>query len=545
MIKRPYQEEAIEAVRVAYKADIHNQLLVMATGTGKTFTATDILKNFDRCLWMTHTEELIDQSARAICSNLLYGENMPVSAEAIKDDKFNYLEFLNGSNLFVNKLTHSGARMAKQNVGIIKRERIDLDCRVSVASIQTLWRRLDKIDPNHFDIVIVDEAHQAAAKTWSRCLNHFNSKLRLGLTATPKRTDGMSLGNIFDQITYEYNIDRGIFEGYLCELNAKQIQTELTLDNVRTTAGELNQKDLRIIDCPERNELIVDKYEEYALGRPTLTFCVDVEHAINLARTFTDRGYNSSFVVGDEKLCPDRKRRISAFKSGEIEIMSSVMVLTMGFDYPGLACGILACPTKSLTKYMQQIGRLTRLKEDYNDAIILDIVDVTSKHKLINTWTLDGSKPIEKKIFMTGKQKGEAIAREKAELEEKLSKIDKGIDLFAVPELKQNFTSTTMRMPATDKQLAWIKSLGHDIENTTFTKGMASEVISNVPATSKQVYALKMKGYQVDGSLTRAEAEACFNEDKSKDPKASIMVPKAGITKDDLDLTKHPNDLPF
>ena len=175
------------------------------------------------------------------------------------------------------------------------------------------------------------------ARTWQKAFNHFNTDLKLGLTATPWRADGMPLGDLFDKIVYQYNIQDGIKEKFLCELDAYRIRTQLSIDCVKTTAGELNIKDLRIIDCEPRNSLIVDKYLEYAEERPTIVFCVDVEHAINLSRAFNEKGVSSSFVVGDKKLCPDRKERIEKFKSGETKVMCNVMVLTHGFDYPELS----------------------------------------------------------------------------------------------------------------------------------------------------------------------------------------------------------------
>ena len=466
---RKYQEKAINSVNSSLEKDISNQLLVMATGTGKTFTAANIIKD-KKTLWITHTEELINQSAAVM-----------------RNEGF--------------------------TTGIIKQDKMELDNDVVVASIQTLWRRLDKIDSKQFDTLIVDEAHMAMAKTWQKAFNHFDANLKLGLTATPWRGDGMPLGDLFDKIVYQYNIQDGIKDKFLCEIDAYRIRTQLSIDSVKTTAGELNIKDLRIIDCKHRNELIVSKHQEYTKDRPTIVFCVDVQHAINLCQEFNDQGISASFVVGDKNLCPDREERIEKFKSGEIQVMCNVMVLTHGFDYPELSCVIMACPTKSLTKYFQCIGRGTRLKQNSDDCIILDIVDVCKRHKLVNTWTLDKEKPPEKKVFITEKKRQIEIEKHKAEIESFiLSQQDEKIDLFEVPTINKNYYTEAFKEPATEKQLKWLSTLGYDISNDNYTKGMASKIIGNLPATDNQLKALARKGYKVNETLTRDEAEACFDD---------------------------------
>ncbi len=469
---RPYQIEAIETVNRKLSDGVTRQLLVLATGLGKTFVASTIANQYKKVLWITHTEELILQSAKSLMS-------------------FN------------------------PSVGIIKAERFDIDKEIVVASIQTLWRRLDKIDKDTFEIIIVDEAHMAASRTWSMAIEHFDVKLLLGLTATPHRSDGMPLGDVFDEIVFEKDILWGIQNGFLCELNAVKVQTDISLDNVRTTAGELNSKDLTLVNNPVRNKLIVDKYEEYCNGVPALIFCVDVEHAIELNKVFANKGHKSTFVVGDEKLCPDRADRLKAFTTNEIQIVTNVMVLTAGFDYPDVQCIIMARPTKSLTVYLQAIGRGTRLKSNGAGCIILDVVDISKKHKLVNTWSLDENKPIDEKVFITKEEKEKLLDEERVARETKIEnsvKKDEVIQLFKIPKVTINTTSYRMREPATEAQLKWIASLGYDIVNVPYTKAMCNAIISALPATDKQVWALKQMGYDTNKPISNAEAQACFAE---------------------------------
>jgi len=459
---RHYQQEAIDIILEKNRNGIKSMLMVFATGLGKTFTAKQIISHFNRCLWITHTEELIEQSANVLGDEL--------------------------------------------SIGIIKQERIEIDRSIVVASIQTLHRRLDKISPDHFDCIIIDEAHMAMASTWTKTATYFKPNLLLGLTATPKRMDGMSLGNLFDEIAIEKDIRFGIQNKFLCEIDAKRIKTQINLDTVRTTAGELNQKDLRLVDNPRRNELIVQKWVEYAAGRQTLIFCVDVEHAQNLSNCFQRAGISASFLVANESICPDRKARISLFKTKEINIMCNVMILTAGFDYPDVSCIIMARPTKSLTLYMQMIGRGTRLKSDDSNCIVLDIVDSTNRHSLINTWSLDESKEIEEKVFVTTENRDKLIeAREKrkAEILHEI-KTDESVNLLKLPKVIV-YQGGKNREPATEKQLAWLQREGYDIVNNTFTKGQCSEIINNFAANSGQIWFLKKNGYDISKGVTMGE----------------------------------------
>lgn len=522
--ERYYQTDAINAVgRNLLEKNISKQMLVLATGTGKTFLASKIAKKkvFRRILWLTHTEELIQQSALALAKEFFDGEDKIIDFMNSINEYGGIIELYN----HLDKIGPGGIDMylqeavkLKEMIGIVKQKRFDIDSKIVVASIQTMHRRLDRIDPNHFDLVICDEAHLFGASTFVKCLDHFQPKLRLGLTATPKRSDNFGLGNIFDEIAYEYPILKGIEDKYLCEIDAIKVQTELNLDDVRTTAGELNQKDLRVIDCTPRNNLIVDKYLEYAEGRQTIIFCVDVEHVQNLCKTFNNRGIKADFVVGDKTICPDRKERIERYKRGEVQVLCNVFVLVAGFDHPDTSCIIMACPTKSETKFIQSLGRGTRLKSKEfqdkfgrNDMILLDILDNTSRHHLVNSYTLDKGKKAKDRVFMIAKAKEALIEKEKREFQGTLKKKDERVDLKPIPKIKVK-KAAWMNEPATAKQVDWLKKAGFDIEETTFTKGIAAEYIGNLPATHNQIVALKKWRYNVPDNLTRAQAQACFAE---------------------------------
>lgn len=201
------------------------------------------------------------------------------------------------------------------------------------------------------------------------------------------------------------------------------------------------------------------------------------------------------------------------------------MVLTAGFDHADTGCIILACPTKSKTKFLQSLGRGLRLKSDLfvskfgQNCIILDVVDNTSKHKLINTFTLDKDLPIEKKVFISEKNR-QMLLDVKFKREHSFVTAqrlqDIKVDLFQLPKVT---ISDSMRMQeaATEKQLAWIASLGYDVVNVHYTKRMCSEIISLQSASDAQIYTLKKAGYDMSDGCTVTQAKAAFDEIRAKE----------------------------
>lgn len=491
---RPYQYEAICKVEDALNSGITRQLIVKATGLGKTFLAVKLVEKlgFKRVLWITHNEELISQSGLAFLKDK-FDDEFASHVEAM-----GFLEWVEGNNcLFGN---HTG----NFKMGAIKASIFKPNGEVVIASAQTLYRRLDKLPEDIFDCIIVDEAHLFAAATFVKPLDYFKPKLLLGLTATPHRMDNLQLGNIFEQITYEYNIGNGIKDGYLCELDGIRIKTDLSLDNVRTTAGELNQKDLADeVNIPRRNRLIVDSYFKYGAGRQAIFFCVDVQHAVDLSEMFNEMGIKCKPVVGDEKVTPERKQTIKDFKDCKLTVLTNCQVLTTGFDYPELGLVGNAAPTKSLTKYLQCVGRGTRLKnKEYVDkfgqnCVILDFVDQSSRHKLINTWELDRTKNLEDRVFITEvKRKNIEEERSKRVVKiDNLFKTDVKIQLLPLPEKVVFRSSGKMQNPASEAQLKWIKDLGHDVVNIPWTNQMCSDIISMESCNKTEIEYLKSKGY--------------------------------------------------
>jgi len=386
-------------------------------------------------------------------------------------------------------------------------------CRSSESSKENYVYNLEVEGNNNYfaNTILVHNCHHYVSPTYLKSIRHFNHKLRTCWTATPKRLDGISLTNIAQEIVYQYRIEDGITDGWLSPLEAYQISTGTDLSKIKKVAGDFNQKQLsEAVDSEYRNDLIASKYLEYAKDIQSLAFCVDIDHAYNLRNIMRDRGINAHAVVSDTDRCPNRTELVNQFQNGEIDVLTNVNILTEGFDYTDVGCILMGRPTESETLYIQSIGRGTRLKSEiygikhgHQKCIVLDFVDNSGKHSLVNTWELEKHKPIEDRIFLSDEYKDKLIEeREKRirTMEVKFGK-DKKINLLELPEVRV-WDSEKMLEPASEKQLDWIKQMGVWQPDVEYTKAMASEVISSQPAQSWQLQFLAQNGYDISQGAT-------------------------------------------
>ncbi len=355
---RDYQIACLDRSLEYYKSGINRQLAVMATGTGKTAVASSLRTHHGfgkKILFLVHMEPLAVQAATAM-------------------QKW-------------NPDLRCGVEMAGSYV--------DMDGLYPptfiVASVPTLGRkgsdRIKRFDPFEFDAVIQDEAHIGIADSFKRVYDHFGlltanpyGPLFLGITATPNRSDGKGLGELFDVIVFDMGIQKGIADGWLCDLVGYRVNGKAKLDGVHTRAGDFAQDELEsAVNTPERNAIIVKEWYKVAYGKRTLAFTVDVQHALDLAAAFTAHGEPAEAVWGDD---PDRHKKIRGHKMGEFNILCNCNVLGIGYDDPQIQCIISAAPTKSELRYVQQVGRGTRICEGKTDCVLEGTLVLTD-HGLI------------------------------------------------------------------------------------------------------------------------------------------------------------------
>lgn len=432
---RDYQQRCLEISLERYRAGVNRQLVVMATGTGKTAVASNLPEHHGftgKMMFLVHMELLAEQAANAMHR---WNPDLRIGVEMAGS-------YVNMDGLYAPDII--------------------------IASVPTLGRkgsdRIKRFNPDEFDCIVQDESHLSASDSFKRVYEHFgllspnpNGPLFLGITATPNRSDGKGLRELFDEIIFDMGIQKGIADGWLCDLIGYRVKGGADLDKVHTRAGDLAQNELQeAVNTPERNALIVKEWCKVAWDKRTLCFTVDIQHALDLAAAFQAHGVPARAVWGDD---PDRHEKFIDHKAGRFPVLTNCNVASIGYDDPQLECIISASPTKSAVRYIQQIGRGTRIAPGKDACIVLDVTDNSKKHSLVNISTLLGlPKDLDLKgqRFTAAKEQIDRVAREfpTANVQD-IKKLD---DLKSVAE---NASLFHIAYPPEVKQLsefAWRKS---------------------------------------------------------------------------------------
>lgn len=330
---REYQQQAIHGLRMGIVEKHKAQILMMATGSGKTLVATEIMKGAqskrNRAYFIVDNLELVEQT--------------------------------------LNRFLKDGL-----DVGVIqgKHELTDYSRLVQVASIQTLNRRWDDIKEElRPRLVVIDEAHvihETHIKIIEWCKE--NNIPVIGLSATPFRK---GLGNIFDRLqigaTTDYLTEQGYLVPALCY--APNIPN---LKGIKSKGGDWAEDALaEVMGEAKFMGDVVEHWLQLAEGRKTIVFACNVAHSREIAKQFNQAGVIAAHIDGYMDT-DERANIIDQFRKGYIQVISNVAVLTKGFDVPDVSCVVLARPTKSLMLHIQMMGRGLRLAEGKKDCLIID-----------------------------------------------------------------------------------------------------------------------------------------------------------------------------
>ncbi|MEU6575859.1 DUF3427 domain-containing protein [Streptomyces sp. NPDC046805] len=346
----PHQRDMLERLRVEREIRGHHEnLLVAATGTGKTvMAALDYRRLRDqrggelpRLLFVAHRKEILKQSLRTY-------------REVLADGSFGELLF-NGQE--PREWTHV------------------------FASVQSLnLQRLEQLDPGHFDVIVIDEFHHATANTYRRVLRHFTPTELLGLTATPERMDGLSVQEEFfeGRIAAEMRLWEALENDLLCPFHYFGVPDGTDLSQLDWRAGSYDRDQLgNLYTASNARALIVINQVRAKIADPSamraLGFCISRAHAHFMADCFNKAGLRAA-ALDSRSTAEERERTLNDLKNGKIQVIFSVDLFNEGLDIPDVDTLLLLRPTNSATVFLQQLGRGLRRTPNKPVLTVLDFI---------------------------------------------------------------------------------------------------------------------------------------------------------------------------
>lgn len=324
-------------------------LLISATGTGKTYlSAFDVQKvKPKKFLFIVH--------------------RLTIAEEAMKT-----FENLLGADI---------------KMGIYSGKRKELDSDYLFSTIQTISKQehLDNFESSHFEYIVIDESHRAAADSYQRIMNHFSPKFLLGMTATPERTDGDDIFKMFDNnIAYEIRLHRALSEEMLSPFHYYGV-TDLTINDQEV--DELT--DFNHLTAKERVERIIETAKIYGCDNGNvrgLIFCSNNEISIKLSNEFNERGFQTIALTGDSSEA-ERQRAIRLLESEnyseKLDYIFTVDIFNEGIDIPSVNQIIMLRPTQSAIIFVQQLGRGLRKIDAKDYLTVIDFIGNYNNNYLV------------------------------------------------------------------------------------------------------------------------------------------------------------------
>ena len=374
---RYYQQIAVNRTVEAIANGQNRILLVMATGTGKTYTAFQTIYR----LWKSGTKKRI--------------------------------LFLADRNALIDQTKRGDFRHFKDKMTVIRKKNIDKSYEIYLALYQGLTNYDENTDayrefsPDFFDLIVIDEAHRGSASedsAWREILEYFGSATHIGLTATPKETKEVSNTDYFGEPVYTYSLKQGIEDGFLAPYKVLKIGLNIDLEGWRPEKSKVdiygqevedrqyNRKDYdKNIVIYERSEIVAKKITQYLKKHnrydKTIVFCIDIEHAQRMRTALANENsdlmaQNNKYIMqitGDNE---EGKRELDNFINPEEThpvIATTSKLMTTGIDAQTCKLIVLDSNIASMTEFKQIIGRGTRINEEYGKTFftIMDFRNVT------------------------------------------------------------------------------------------------------------------------------------------------------------------------
>lgn len=333
------QQEALNALEKLQQNNKHKALLISATGTGKTYLSAFAVKkaNPKRLLFLAHREQILKQACKTF-------------AKIIPDIQY----------------------------GILSANHKDFHKPYLFATINMLNKEenLTQFTPTHFDYIIIDETHRAGTNSYLKILNYCQPQFLLGMTATPERTDGFDIYQLFDHnIAYEIRLNQAMQENLLCPFHYFGI-TDITVDD-----QEINDNSIfNDLTTDARVTHIINQSQYYGFSGERLRgliFCSHIEEAQILSQKFNERGFHTIALSGKDS----QETRTNAIhkleqkeRSTGLDYIFTVDIMNEGIDIPAINQIIMLRPTKSAIIFVQQLGRGLRKYPQKDYVVILDFI---------------------------------------------------------------------------------------------------------------------------------------------------------------------------
>ncbi|ALT68062.1 DEAD/DEAH box helicase [Methanobrevibacter millerae] len=340
LVPNSMQEQFLTNIRNLIKSDEKRAILVSATGTGKTYASAFAVKDFNpkRFLFIVHREQIAKQSINAY-------------KNVIKDKTF----------------------------GLLTGNKKDFNADYIFATIQTLSKDdiYTKFEKDEFDYIIIDEVHKAGALSYQKIFEYFKPKFYLGMTASPERTDGFDIYELFDHnIAHEIRLQEALEEDLLCPFHYFGIH------DVKFDDEEINDdfRDFNYLASNKRVDYLLEKSEFYGYSGDrikALVFCSRKDEAKLLSQEFNKRGHPSVVLTGDDS----QAKRLDAIdrltnddNPNKLEYIFTVDIFNEGVDIPEINQVLLVRPTESPIIFIQQLGRGLRKFKNKDFVVILDFI---------------------------------------------------------------------------------------------------------------------------------------------------------------------------
>jgi len=354
-VLRPYQQEAIDAVKAYWKGGGGNPLVEMATGTGKSLVIAELAKDLVlaypkiRVLIVTHVRELVSQNFKAM---LKLWPDAP-------------------------------AGVYSASLG-----RRDAHHRITFASIQSVYNKAAALGIRH--LILIDEAHLVPLKgegMYRRLIDDLRAdfpKVRVaGFTATPWRMDSGRLDagprRLFNEIVYTYGVGQAIADGWLAPLMSRASAGEIDVSGVQRRGGEFVPSSLQQAAATVTAQAVREIAAFGESRHSWLVFCAGVDHAAQARDALRAEGVSCETITGQTP-SGERASLVKRFKDGHLRCLTNANVLTTGFDAPNVDLIAMLRPTLSTALYVQMAGRGTRLAQGKENCLVLDFAGNIRRH---------------------------------------------------------------------------------------------------------------------------------------------------------------------